>query len=152
MLLAVTVCNRDATPPPTGATTGPGEGGCPHGPPEALFTVTIQTDDGAPLPSDTTVSVRWSAGEEPAFVLDDPTTWKTLDDGVNAVCEPDAQAGPVALLRCELWTSGATEVAVTATGYLELRETLTPATKEGCEEPIPSETALELDPEPDSKD
>lgn len=148
IVLSVAFCKGGGDPPATAATTGQGEGGCPGGAPEALFTVTVRTSDDAPLPTDTTVTVRWSVGEEPPFVLDDPDTWKKLEDGVNAVCDPLLDGGyPVYELRCELWTSGATEVEVDATGYLELREVLTPATKEGCDQPVPSEEELALLPD-----
>lgn len=120
------------------------------GPPEALFTVVVRTADDALLPEDTTVSVRWSAGEEPTFVLDDPNTWKTLDDGVNLVCGVESDRAALSELRCELWTSGATEIEVTATGYVDLLETLTPAEKPGCDEPVPSEQELELIPDADA--
>ena len=150
LALSLAVCkDRNPPPDPTG-TTGQGEGGCPGGAPEALFTVVVRTADAEPLPSDTTVKVRWSVGEEPAFVLDDPDTWKTLEDGVNVVCEVDPEAAEVAELRCELWTSGPTEVEVTATGYLDLDETLTPEEREGCDMPVPSEKELELAPDVDA--
>jgi hypothetical protein len=152
LVLSLAVCKNRDEPPSSVTTTGQGEGGCPGGAPEALFSVTVRTADGEPLPADTTVTVRWSVGEEPSFVLDDPNTWKTLDDGVNAVCEVGGGGGDSTLeLRCELWTSGATEVEVTATGYLDLEKTLTPASKEGCDQPVPSEEELELLPDPDAK-
>lgn len=128
------------------------------GPPEALFTIEIATEEGK-LPLDTTVAVRWSAGEEPAYVLNDPTTHKTLEDGSNVVCQPGGsvgaggaggmggmggQGGGLAVLSCQLWTSGTTEVTVTATGYPELLETLKPETLDGCDSPIPSDVELIL--------
>lgn len=151
--LSVVYCKSPDPPPPTTSTTGQGEGGCPNGTPQALFTVIVRTGDDEPLPPDTTVTVRWSVGEEPSFVLDDPDTWKTLDDGVNLVCDVDPDAGmPVDEIRCEAWTSGATEVEVTATGYLDLVETLTPEEKEGCDHPVPSEKELVLLPDVDAGD
>src|SRR5690606_17663233 len=67
-----------------GGGTG-GEGGCPTAP-VPLFTITIHAPSG-PLPPNTTLNVTWSAGEEPEFKLSDATTWKTLDDDANVVCE-----------------------------------------------------------------
>lgn len=128
------------------------------GPPEALFMLRVATDDDAMLPDDTTVTVRWSAGEEPAYVLNDPTTHKTLEDGSNVVCARAAmgaggagQGGVQAVggggawaLECELWTSGTTEVSVVATGYPETVETFKPETIDDCEMPVPSDVEVIL--------
>lgn len=129
------------------SSAGSGEGGCPPvGPPEPLFTLRIAAADG-PLPTDLALQVTWSANEEPRFELNDPTTWKTLEDGSNVVCDVDRDAGtPVDLveLSCELWTSGATLVEVTATGYVAYEETLTPELLDDCDVPLPSEVEVEL--------
>src|SRR5690606_8410247 len=53
LVLSLAVCKNRDDPPSTASTTGQGEGGCPGGPPEALFTVTVRTADAEPLPSDT---------------------------------------------------------------------------------------------------
>jgi hypothetical protein len=111
-----------------------------------LFTVTITAEDGA-LPPDTTVAVDWSAGAEPPFVLSDPATWRTLDDGANVVCDVDrSQPPPTNLdtLVCELWTSGATDVRVEAMGYAPQIETLTPDVSEKCGGPMPKQVAIQL--------
>jgi hypothetical protein len=132
------------------------------GPPEALYQIVVATVSGEPLPGDTTVAVRWSAGEEPVFVLNDPSTHKTLEDGSNVVCDVRGGGGAggatsnggaggapaLASLRCELWTSGTTEVTVTATGYEELVENLKPETVDGCDMPVPSEVELTLEVDP----
>ena len=144
-----------ATSGQTGAGGAGGDGGgCPMGPPEALFTITVTSeDDERILPPDTTVTVRWSAGEEPAFVLGDPATWKTLEDGSNLVCDVDHdQPAPTDLteLHCELWTAGATEVEIQAEGYLDYLDTLTPLEKEDCDLPVPSEHELPLETDPEA--
>jgi len=161
------MCGDDTVPPPTtssSSSSSTGGGGCPMGPPEALFTLRVFTEKGTVLPSDTTVAVRWSAGEEPLYVLDDPSTHKTLEDGSNVVCAAAqgvggaggqggavsaAEGGGPAALSCELWTSGTTEVTVTATGYPETVETFKPETIDDCEMPVPSEVDLVLTTEPD---
>jgi hypothetical protein len=138
---------REETGPPTAASTGTGEGGCPtQSAPAALFTLKVSAMRG-PLPEDTTLQVRWSAGDEPQFVLSDPETWKTLEDGSNVVCDLAHDAGPpvdLLELSCELWTSGATEIEVTATGYVTHNETLTPKEIDGCDEPVPSDVEVNL--------
>jgi len=92
------------------------------------------------VPADTRVAVEWSAGEEPAFVLSDASTWKTLDDGVNLVCVVDRTKPPpvdLDLLTCEIWASGAVNVRVEAMGYEPHTETLTPQMSEVCGGPMP---------------
>ncbi|MBI4705949.1 MAG: hypothetical protein HY744_33065 [Deltaproteobacteria bacterium] len=130
-------------PPPSGQA---GAGGCPTGP-QAQFVLHVTAEDG-PVPADTSLRVKWSVGEEPEFLLSDPTTWKTLEDGSNLVCQVDADAGlpPGGLdeLVCELWTSGATEVEVSATGYGTDKRTLMPEQIEGCDGPIPADVPIEL--------
>ncbi len=146
-LLGWTACKNKGTGP------GPGNqgGGCPGGPPQALFTIKVTAVDGY-VPDDTTVIVKWSAGQEPSFVLSDSDTWLTLDES-NLVCEVDSDGGPptdLAELRCELWTSGTTELTVEATGYSSHEQTLMPATNDKCEHPVPSEHAVELEPAVDA--
>jgi hypothetical protein len=106
-----------------------------------------------PVPGDTTVRVKWSAGEEPEFILDEPDSWKTLEQGSNLVCDIERDAGPPSdldELRCELWTSGATEIEITAAGYLTHDETLMPKEIDGCDDPVPSELEVELVPDLDA--
>lgn len=140
-LLVPAACEDEPSPPGEGG-GGAGEGGCAPLPPTALYTLVIRAEEG-PLPSDTTLEVRWSAGDEPVFVLDDQSTHLTLEDGSNVVCDVPDTPKPESL-TCELWTSGATEVEVTATGYDDHVETLTPDKMEDCDEPIPSETEIVL--------
>ena len=131
----------------TNASTGTGEGGCPpQGPPAPLFTLKVTAMRG-PLPEDTTLRVRWSAGDEPEFVLGEPATWMTLDQGSNVVCQVPHDAGPptdMTELVCELWTSGATEIEIAAKGYVTHNETLTPKTLDECEDPVPSDVEVQL--------
>ncbi|WP_437285350.1 hypothetical protein [Sorangium sp. So ce406] len=124
-----------------------GAGGCPVGPREAMFTITVRAP-GGPVPRDTTVHVAWSAAEEPTFVLDDPTTWKTLDEA-NIVCAVDRAAPPpeaLDALVCELWTAGVTRVEISGTGYEDFEQTLTPVMSEMCEDFIPQKVDIELVP------
>jgi hypothetical protein len=138
-------CEDPATPGPDGGGGGGGEGGCPAQP-KPLYTVTITTP-GKPVPPDTTLHVVWSAGEE-TFALDNPSTWKTLDDGINVVCAVQRDAGPptdLDELVCQLWTTGATEVEVTANGYMEHEETLRPLESELCDA-VPADVTVVLQP------
>lgn len=132
-----------------GSGTG-GAGGCPMGPREAMFTITVRAP-GGPVPRDTTVHVAWSAAEEPTFVLDDPSTWKTLDEA-NLVCAVDrAKPPPDALeaLVCELWTVGVTRVEISGTGYEDFEQTLTPVMSEECEDFLPQKVDIALVPATD---
>ncbi|WP_437586668.1 hypothetical protein [Sorangium sp. So ce1000] len=131
---------------PGGAGAGDASG-CPVGPRQALFTITVRAP-GATVPPDTTVHIAWSAAEEPTFVLSDPTTWKTLDEA-NLVCAVDrAHPPPEALetLVCELWTAGATRVEISGTGYDDFEQTLTPVMSEECESFLPQNVDIELVP------
>ena len=150
--LSLVAC-EDSGPTGTSAASSGAGGmeGCAVGP-QPLLTITITAEDG-PLPSNTKIVVTWSAGEEPAFVLGDPSTWKTLEDGVNVVCDVHtAKAPPRELeeLVCELWTSGATAVEVKAPGYVTYEETFSPAYSEACHGPIPTAVTIELEASPDA--
>ena len=138
-------CDDDpGTPDPTG--TSQGMGGCHTGPPDPLFTLKVRQMSADPLPTDTAVTVNWSAGEE-LFALNDMQTWKTLEDGTNVECKVD-RAGPVPQdlteLECELWTNGATEVTVAADGFVTVIETYQPMEIEGCMEPVPQTVEVEM--------
>lgn len=141
-------CDGDGTTPP--GTGGGGAGGCPSGP-QPLFELRISAKD-ASVPTDTTVTVSWSAGQEPAFVLSDPTTWKTLDDMVNVVCDVDHGEPPPTDLKelvCHLWTSSTTEVEVRATGWQSYSDTLQPEHSDLCDGPVPKSVAVILEREAD---
>jgi hypothetical protein len=107
-----------------------------------MLTLTISAEDG-PLPDDTTLRVTWSAGHEPAFALDDPATWQSLDEGANVVCDVDPSVLPTSALRCELWTSGPTEVVIDAKGYAKVDETFSPEVTDACG-PVPTEVTVVL--------
>src|SRR5262245_8651404 len=112
-------CKHSGSPPNSAGGGNGGEGGCPVRPPGPLFRRGIRTEGGS-VPVDTRVVAQWSAADEPPFVLSDPTTWKTLDEGVNLVCQVDRSKPPptdLSVLVCELWTSGAVNLLVDASGY-----------------------------------
>jgi hypothetical protein len=127
-------------------------GGCPSMP-HPMFTVTITASDGA-VPPDTSLAVKWSAGEEPLFSLNDPTTWKTLEEGANVVCDVSHNAPPptdLSELVCRLWTNGATKVVVSAAHYQNHTETLVALQSDPpCEGPIPQTVEIQLLPETDA--
>lgn len=106
---------------------------------------------GGDLPLDTTLEVKWSAGTEPLFRLDDASTWRGLDEGGNVICDVDASQpkAPRAKLTCQLWTSGATEVTVEASNYRRAVETFSPEQSERCDGPIPTAVTIELEPDLD---
>jgi hypothetical protein len=138
-------------PPEVDAGQEDGVAACPSEILGPLFTVTI-TAEGGVLPPDMSVIVDWSAGTEPPFVLSEPSTWLTPEDGANVVCDIGEGESPEALgaLRCELWTSGPTEVFVAAKDFREHKETLTPGKDDDCEGPMP--TAVEIDLRREDKD
>src|SRR4051812_48420357 len=85
--------------------TGGQGGACPMGP-QAMFDLTITAEDG-PVPHDTVITVSWSAGQEPVFALDQPDTWRTIEQA-NIVCDVDATKLPPSELTglvCHLWTT-----------------------------------------------
>lgn len=85
--------------------------------------------------------------------MNDPSTWSTLDEGANVVCNVDRNSPPeqpLEALICALWTSGATKVEVSAEGYQDAEETFTSPQSELCEGPIPSKVTLTLVAESDA--
>lgn len=145
------------TPPAKGGSTstGAGTGGaggtggaCPMGP-QAMFDLTITAQD-ASVPQSTTVEVSWSAGEEPKFSLDQPSTWMTIDQA-NVVCDVDATKPPpeeLPALVCHLWTTGATNVVVKAKGYTTFEKTYASTFSDHCKALIPTAIRIELAPSP----
>lgn len=96
---------------------------CPDSGPS--FHLTLTSDAGA-LPSDTRVEVTYGAGYE-VYELDDATR-----AGKSVLCERVPEDGStVDALSCELWTSGAATLHVTAEGYETIDETLT-AERDDC--------------------
>ena len=141
MLVVVACASKDAsTATVGGASVGGaggsgGEGGCPMDVPKPTFMVLIG-EQGQVLPSDLQVRVKWSAGQEPAFILNEQATHGTLRDA-NFVCgvRPPAQLGTMPVdgpLECELWTPGTTQLEVKAEGFAPFSEDLAPAYLEGC--------------------
>jgi hypothetical protein len=113
--------------------------------PQAMFDVTI-TAEGGPVPRNTTVTVSWSAGQEPVFDLGQPATWKTIEQA-NIVCDVDSTKPPpvnLPALVCHLWTTGATNVAVGAKGYLPFEDTYPTTYSDHCKGLVPTAIAVEL--------
>jgi hypothetical protein len=120
---------------------------CPTGP-VALLNLTIHAQSG-PVPTDTSLAVSWSAGPEPTFLLDDPTTWGSLDNGANVVCDVDPSEPPpsdLMTLVCHLWTSGATAVTVSAKGFETWSSTLKPDVDPVCKAAVPTKVDVTLVP------
>jgi hypothetical protein len=138
---------------PSGGPTGSGDGGaggCPSGP-HPSFLLDVEAESGS-VPPDTEILVKWSAGDEPPFVLNDKSTWKTLD-AANIVCSVDPKGPPpttLAKLACELWTSGATEIVVKAKGYVTSDETHAPMDSDICKTPLSAVVTVVLMAEPDA--
>lgn len=144
--LAPFACKGPRSPSSSGEGGSGGEGGCPVRLPEPQFVIEITAEDGT-LPADTRVGAEWSAANEPQFVLSDPSTWKTLDDGVNLFCIVDRTKPPpedLPKLVCELWTSGAVNLFVEGAGYTPHEETLTPVMDEVCGGPMSAKVPVVL--------
>ena len=117
--------------------------------PQAMFELTLKAANG-PVPPSTTLDVSWSAGPEPTFALDDPSTWKTIEEA-NVVCDVDPTQPPphdLAALVCHLWTGGATKVVVNAKGYTRFEKTYVPTQSEHCNSRVPTAVSVEISPEP----
>ena len=117
--------------------------------PQAMFELTITASDG-PVPPSTRVDVSWSAGQEPTFILDDPWTWKTIEQA-NLICDVDPSKPPphdLKALMCHLWTTGATNLIVKAKGYTRFEKTYVSTYSEHCESLVPSAISVEISPEP----
>jgi hypothetical protein len=128
--------------------TGGAGGACPMGP-QAMFDITITATDGD-VPPTTAIDVSWSAGQEPKFSLDQPATWKTIDQA-NVICDVDATKPPpehLHALVCHLWTTGATNVVVTAKGYTTFEKTYASMFSDHCQALIPTAIGIELSPAP----
>jgi hypothetical protein len=149
MLAACTERDPVGSTSSTGTGGGGGEGGaCPMGP-QAMFDLTITATDGD-VPPSTTVAVSWSAGQEPTFSLDQPSTWMTIDQA-NIICDVDAKKPPpehLLKLVCHLWTTGATNVIVTAKGYTSFEMTYASMFSDHCKSLIPTAIGIELEPAP----
>jgi hypothetical protein len=114
--------------------------------PQPSFALRVLAAAGGPVPPDTTVEVRWSAADEPAFHLDDKATWGTLETA-NVVCDVDPNAPPptnLTALACSLWTAGPTEVIVSAKGYVSKDRTFTQDPSTDCN-PEPTPIEIEID-------
>jgi hypothetical protein len=129
-------------------TSSLGSGGC-LAPPEPTFALHVLDEAGGFVPPDTTIEVTWSAGDEPPFHLDDPTTWGTLESS-NVLCDVDSTKPPpddLTVLACVLWTASPTKVRVSAKGYGAKEHTYTAEPMKDCEaKPTPIEIELSLDP------
>lgn len=150
---ALVACSKPATGGSTSTGTGSGGAGgaggaCPMGP-QAMFDVTI-TAQGGDVPQDTTIDVSWSAGQEPRFNLDQPSTWMTIDQA-NVICDVDAMKPPpehLAALVCHLWTTGATNVVVSAKGFTTFEMTYASMFSDHCKALVPTAISIELAPTP----
>ena len=114
-----------------------------------MFELTLTAADG-PIPPSTTIEVSWSAGQEPAFALDDPSTWKTIEEA-NLVCDIDASKPPpqdLTALVCHLWTTGATNLVVNAKGYTTFEKTYVPTHSDHCMSLVPTAVSVEISPQP----
>lgn len=109
-----------------------------------MLQLSVTAVEGA-LPSDATLAVSWSAGAEPVVRLDDPATWGTAGTD-NVACT--SIGDPVAKLDCDLWTSGATRIAVNARGYAAIDETFSPERRDECGGAVPTRISVELYAEP----
>lgn len=91
---------------------------------EPSFRVELTAGDGE-LPSDTRVEVTYGAGTE-VYSPDDSTL-----AGKSVLCESWRGSTGVRAISCELWTSGAASLKVSATGYDAIDEPLS-AERDEC--------------------
>jgi hypothetical protein len=145
-------------PPETSSSAGSGgsgaggsgssssSGGCLPTP-QPTFALRVLDEAGGFVPPDTTIEVSWSAGVEPAFHLDDPSTWGTPES--NVICDVDPSQPPpedLPVLSCALWTASPTEVEVSAKGFITKGNTYKADPVSGCDpEPTPIEIELPAD-------
>jgi hypothetical protein len=131
-----------------GGDAGGGAGGCLRVP-QPTFRLKVLTQQGDPVPPDTAVQIHWSAGDEPPFHLDDPSSWPTLDTA-SFKCDVDPAAPPpvdLPALECALWTSSPTEVSVLAEDYVPHQDTYMAEPASTCNpEPTPIEIELVMAP------
>ncbi len=138
VLVGMVAACRDQAPGPGaggagGGTASGGMGGCPDDKPRAAFELAISAETGT-VPNDLRMEVEWSAGVEPAFLLDDPSTYASLDRA-NVICDVDPEKPAptdLSVLRCDLWTPGVTKLTITAAGYITHEETLKPQQFDDC--------------------
>ena len=119
--------------------------------PQAMFELTITAEHG-PVPQSTTVDVSWSAGHELTFALATPSTWKTIDDPVNLICDVDPGKPPpesLSALVCHLWTTDPTQIVVKAKGYTPHEETYAATYSEHCQKKVPTAIHIVLSPVPE---
>lgn len=105
----------------------------PSGP---TFRVLLTASSG-PLPADTRIAVKYGAGVEEY----------PGDAGKSVFCHDvpgDPDAGAREAISCELWTSGAADVSVTASGCCPIEKTLR-AERDDCGLEL-TEVPLELEP------
>ncbi|MEZ4301955.1 MAG: hypothetical protein R3B70_43885 [Polyangiaceae bacterium] len=147
MLLAA-ACDAGETSSGTAGQGGTGGGGGTGGclrVPGPTFALRVLEESGGPVPPGTVIEVHWSAGDEPPFKLDQPSTWGTLETS-NLVCDVDPSLPPpedLAMLECVLWTSSPTEVTVSAKGYITEQHTFTADPSTECNpDPTPIEVEL----------
>jgi hypothetical protein len=147
MAAIVVACPGGGTPAGSGGAGGTGgAGGCPDDKPMAAFALSVTASDG-PVPADLQLDVKWSADTEPPFSLDDPSTYGSLDKS-NVICNVGSDAPQdLDVLRCDLWTTGATEITLRAAGYDEHGETLEPLAPDACDQRVTKKVDIELAPE-----
>ena len=94
----------------------PAENDCPSRPSPA-FLLTLRTQSGEPLPGDAHVVIAAGSGKED-FDAATPPAAPDL-----AFCTGAGEGG-VTELTCKLWTNGAAELSITASGYQPVKRTL----------------------------
>ena len=121
--------------------SSPQEEDCPLRP---AFQLRLVTAGAKPLPSDTVLRVKYGGGVE-EYRLDE-----AVHSQENVFCQHrDVDGGPVEAgasvneLSCVLWTQGAADISVEASGYPDLEKTLEAKGKNRCIETV--DVTLTLD-------
>lgn len=79
--------------------------------------MTLKTESGAPLPGDAHVVVTAGSGKEDFDVVSPP-------DGPDLAFCTRTGEDAVTELVCKLWTNGAAQLTITASGYQTLKRSL----------------------------
>jgi hypothetical protein len=101
----------------------PGDGEACPAIAHAAFHVELRAEGGA-LPPDARIRVVFGGGEE-TWALDAPSAvHESVFCRARDAADAETDAGPKAALACELWTSGAAQVEVSAAGFATLSRDL----------------------------
>ncbi|MFO0569354.1 MAG: hypothetical protein U0263_27090 [Polyangiaceae bacterium] len=106
----------------------------------AAFDLTVRAVAG-PLPTDTTIEVKYGGGIE-TYRVDQGMTGQEVVLCDDELPEAGDAGKQVELVHCKLWTQGAASVTVTATGFPTVEEDLEAKASGKCIKTVPVEIVL----------